>query len=144
MSKRRRPPVDDPGPGDEFDELLAPDVGVELDELEDVDVPSTIPLKVRRSLPEVLGDEGEHVERVWLEALASENERTRVEAAKVLTQAVIALAKSGFLGVAQAVERRDRDQVLPALPAGRDPEPTHQRAKVHGLHPDQAARLPAP
>jgi hypothetical protein len=59
------------------------------------EVPSTIPLKIRRSLREVLGDEGEHVEQVWLDALASDSERTRVEAAKVLTQAAVQLAKSG-------------------------------------------------
>jgi hypothetical protein len=52
-----------------------------------------IPVAIRRSLREILGDEGEHVERVWLDALDSENERVRVEAAKVLTQASVQLAR---------------------------------------------------
>jgi hypothetical protein len=90
MSKRRAGPAPSTDPVDELEQS-----DVELYELEDVDVPSSIPLRVRRSLREVLGDEGEQVERVWLEMLGSETERTRLEAAKVLTQAAVALAKSG-------------------------------------------------
>jgi hypothetical protein len=54
---------------------------------------SAIPAAIRHSLRQVLGDEGEHVEKVWLDALDSENERIRVEAAKVLTQASVQLAR---------------------------------------------------
>jgi hypothetical protein len=85
MSRRRAGPAPSTDPVDE----LEPDVE-HLEVLEDV---RSIPLKVRRSLREVLGDEGEQVEQVWLDALASDSERTRVEAAKVLTQAAVALAK---------------------------------------------------
>jgi hypothetical protein len=90
MSKRRPESVDDERLGDEHldDEQLDEKLG-------DVDVPSTIPLKVRRSLREVLGDEGEQVEQVWLDALSSDNERIRVDAAKTLTTAVVALSKAG-------------------------------------------------
>lgn len=57
------------------------------------DAPS-LPLSIRRSLREVLGDDGEDVEKVWLAALESENERIRVEAAKTLTQATVQLSKA--------------------------------------------------
>jgi hypothetical protein len=68
----------------------------EQPEDEDGQVPeATIPLSVRRSLRDVLGGEGEQVEQVWLDALASDSERIRVDAAKVLTQAAVQLSRDG-------------------------------------------------
>jgi hypothetical protein len=101
MGRRRNGPAPDAVPVDELD--------VEhLEALEDV---RSIPLKVRRSLREVLGDEGEHVERVWLDALSSENEKMRLEAAKVLAQAVVQLAKSGEGSSAQLLIPKRADDV---------------------------------
>jgi hypothetical protein len=87
MGRRRNGPAPDAVPVDELESDVE-----HLEVLEDV---RSIPLKVRRSLREVLGDEGEQVEQVWLDALASENEKIRVDAAKTLTMAVVALAKAG-------------------------------------------------
>jgi hypothetical protein len=98
MSKRRPESVD------ELEQFEA-----ELDE--NVDIPSTIPLKVRRSLREVLGDEGEQVEQVWLDALSSDNERIRVDAAKTLTTAVVALSKAGEGSSAQLLIPKSAEDV---------------------------------